>query len=346
MNDADFLAAIRAAPQDGAARLVYADWLEEQGDSRAELIRIEEKLRQLPVFADEYWDLRPRSEELRARATPDWLDALGYGRWRPIFRHGVPDGWKERWRIIRAFTDVWFGIPLDDVGYREVEIRKTEERLGRALPPSVREWVAFAHDAGTRYQNAILLLRDQYMMEEMKGHAAVSLLLQGEGDYHWAVRHEHLWLPDPPVYGFHWDFDNPNVAEIENTFVQDQRSPLYPSVSEFALRYTLSNTRAAGGGFATRVADPSRLLRDLESSFPIRSRFGRREVSEVETEIFEAENILVEVSASTARQEHYLKVEVLRPLPREAVPNFLWDYARGGGSFHGMFIHESRVSGK
>jgi len=31
-------------------------------------------------------------------------------------------------------------------------------------------------------------------------------------------------------------------------------------------------------------------------------------------------------------------VEVARPLPREAVPAFLWEYAKGGGRFQGMFV--------
>ncbi len=36
-DEAAFLAAIAAAPADALPRLVYADWLEERGDNRAEL---------------------------------------------------------------------------------------------------------------------------------------------------------------------------------------------------------------------------------------------------------------------------------------------------------------------
>jgi uncharacterized protein (TIGR02996 family) len=44
-TEAAFLAAIRAAPADDAARMVYADWLQEQGeDARAELIRVQIEL--------------------------------------------------------------------------------------------------------------------------------------------------------------------------------------------------------------------------------------------------------------------------------------------------------------
>lgn len=49
--DAPFLEAIEAAPNDVACRLVYADWLEERGDARGELIRIEEEMNS-PTFRE------------------------------------------------------------------------------------------------------------------------------------------------------------------------------------------------------------------------------------------------------------------------------------------------------
>jgi uncharacterized protein (TIGR02996 family) len=45
-DEAAFLEAIREDPNDDAARLVYADWLEEQGDSRCEYLRLEYRLSQ------------------------------------------------------------------------------------------------------------------------------------------------------------------------------------------------------------------------------------------------------------------------------------------------------------
>jgi uncharacterized protein (TIGR02996 family) len=41
VDEATFLQAIRAAPDEDAPRLVYADWLEEQGDPRGEFIRLQ-----------------------------------------------------------------------------------------------------------------------------------------------------------------------------------------------------------------------------------------------------------------------------------------------------------------
>ena len=49
MNDeAAFLAAIRATPNDPTDRLVFADWLDERNDARGELIRIEEECGNFP----------------------------------------------------------------------------------------------------------------------------------------------------------------------------------------------------------------------------------------------------------------------------------------------------------
>lgn len=40
MQERDFLEAIAANPDDDTAKLVYADWLDEQGDLRGQLIRL------------------------------------------------------------------------------------------------------------------------------------------------------------------------------------------------------------------------------------------------------------------------------------------------------------------
>ena len=49
MNESDFLKAIKADPCDPVPRLVYADWLDDQGDPRGELLRIQEELRHIDV---------------------------------------------------------------------------------------------------------------------------------------------------------------------------------------------------------------------------------------------------------------------------------------------------------
>jgi uncharacterized protein (TIGR02996 family) len=51
MTDADFIRTIQEDPADDTARLVYADWLEERGDVRAEYLRAELELARLPADA-------------------------------------------------------------------------------------------------------------------------------------------------------------------------------------------------------------------------------------------------------------------------------------------------------
>ncbi|MBY0231483.1 MAG: TIGR02996 domain-containing protein [Gemmataceae bacterium] len=118
------LAAIAADPCDALARLAYADWLEERGDARAELVRIEEEMARLAPFSDRYWKLKPRRNELRAASDEDWLEAMRYGTdCPPLFAHGVPEGVKERWRLVREFVERWHKEPMPDVGGRAAEGR-------------------------------------------------------------------------------------------------------------------------------------------------------------------------------------------------------------------------------
>jgi uncharacterized protein (TIGR02996 family) len=71
MNDeAGFLNALRANPEDIETRLVYADWLEERGDPRHELIRLE-------VEAER---IRNRRLQIGNIALPDWRQTIGLGR--------------------------------------------------------------------------------------------------------------------------------------------------------------------------------------------------------------------------------------------------------------------------
>ena len=83
-----FLQAILADPDDDAPRLVYADWLEERGDPRAEFIRAQCAANGLPFGDPERARLRKRAGALLARHEAEWVgDVPRYARsWR--FRRG------------------------------------------------------------------------------------------------------------------------------------------------------------------------------------------------------------------------------------------------------------------
>lgn len=69
-----FLHAIREAPDDDAPRLIYADWLDEQGDfDRAEFIRGQIRLLELAPGTPDYRDLNERVAQLRQEHGIAWL---------------------------------------------------------------------------------------------------------------------------------------------------------------------------------------------------------------------------------------------------------------------------------
>jgi uncharacterized protein (TIGR02996 family) len=117
-----FLKSISASSSDRTPRLVYADWLEERGDRRAELIRVEKEMRQVPIYSDRYWQLKPQRNKLGGRTDQKWLQTMKYGTdYEPVFPE-VPAGWEERWRLLREFTERWHGIPMPDAGGRATDI--------------------------------------------------------------------------------------------------------------------------------------------------------------------------------------------------------------------------------
>jgi uncharacterized protein (TIGR02996 family) len=77
MGDADgFLLSIAAVPEDDTPRLVYADWLEEHGESaRAEFIRLQCEESHLIRFDDAHNALRLRIRELFTAHGQEWLAA-------------------------------------------------------------------------------------------------------------------------------------------------------------------------------------------------------------------------------------------------------------------------------
>jgi uncharacterized protein (TIGR02996 family) len=83
-----FLAAVLAEPDNDAVRLVYADWLEERGDPRAEFIRVQCAL------------AKKGTKDPRRAARERELLAAYEGRWTGR----LPD-WVRAWRFRRGFIE-------------------------------------------------------------------------------------------------------------------------------------------------------------------------------------------------------------------------------------------------
>ncbi len=77
MNPHDaFLQEILARPDDDVPRLIYADWLEEQGDVRCELIRVQCAVWGMEEHHPEFRRLRQRELALLRRYKNDWLGPI------------------------------------------------------------------------------------------------------------------------------------------------------------------------------------------------------------------------------------------------------------------------------
>src|SRR5438067_1009492 len=74
-EEGGFLQALQSKPGDNDVIQVYADWLEERGDSRADFLRLRVAVEQLPEESQRQ-DLSNRLYRLRGGMDPAWLTAL------------------------------------------------------------------------------------------------------------------------------------------------------------------------------------------------------------------------------------------------------------------------------
>ncbi|HKA05641.1 MAG TPA: TIGR02996 domain-containing protein [Gemmataceae bacterium] len=76
-TDTAFLRSILASPDDDAPRLVYADWLDENGDSnRAEFIRLQIRLARSLAGDPDLAELKARADDLGRTHHVEWLNRL------------------------------------------------------------------------------------------------------------------------------------------------------------------------------------------------------------------------------------------------------------------------------
>jgi uncharacterized protein (TIGR02996 family) len=103
-DDTTFLTAIRANPGDDTVRLVYADWLEEQGDARGGFLRAECALSATAPTDSQRAELQARLRDAGAGADPRWVATVSRA---PIencpaeCQSGCPQRW-ERLSPVRS----------------------------------------------------------------------------------------------------------------------------------------------------------------------------------------------------------------------------------------------------
>jgi uncharacterized protein (TIGR02996 family) len=120
MNDEAFLRAIEASPTEAAPRLIYADWLEEHGDVRAEFLRL---ACAAPGAASTA--ANQRLEELTAAVDARWVARVLAG-----------------WLCYHRLTFALLGETPKLSKSNLKRIERWERRHGMTLPASLREWYA------------------------------------------------------------------------------------------------------------------------------------------------------------------------------------------------------------
>ncbi|MEZ6121751.1 MAG: TIGR02996 domain-containing protein [Planctomycetaceae bacterium] len=88
MDEQSFLDEICSHPDDDTPRLIYADWLEEQGNARGEFIRVQCEMATLKKTQVRYRELVKREQMLLFRHQAEWLSAFPLSVRRHVFRRG------------------------------------------------------------------------------------------------------------------------------------------------------------------------------------------------------------------------------------------------------------------
>jgi uncharacterized protein (TIGR02996 family) len=86
-----FLEHLAADPGDDTTRRVYADWLEDHGDSRAEYLRLELELAQVTDGEPRALELEERAAKMRADLPPEWIERAG--KRFEVWMVDYPSGW-------------------------------------------------------------------------------------------------------------------------------------------------------------------------------------------------------------------------------------------------------------
>ena len=90
-----YLRAILDRPDDDVPRLLYADWLEKQGDPRGEFIHLQYKLRRLAEDDQERRTIEARQQQLLSKHQAKWLGPLAALAGKAL-------GWQFRYGFVEA----------------------------------------------------------------------------------------------------------------------------------------------------------------------------------------------------------------------------------------------------
>lgn len=173
--------------------------------------------------------------------------------------------WRENWEFIDQFIREWLGLSNFRRPSQDSEIEQIEKRLSTSLPDSAKEWVNFAF-ASEQIENQFSF-RDCLEIERRSDHDAISILVQGEDDFFWAIKACGLENSDPPISAYYLDYDDPDECFVE-------QGPWAPSLTTFAFDYLLTYLHPRGGTFSTRTEKRDDVLSQIAEGLVPVSKFG------------------------------------------------------------------------
>lgn len=261
-SEAELLQLIYATPEDDGPRLVYADWLLEQGDPRAELLSLqlkakptskdERRVRQLVKQSGRAWlgPLEPaielRTETFRrgfvAEAqvkfrTPQQREQLiGHPAWNTLTRLHAGDVEFLRRNELRGLERLW-----------------AEEESLPALAQRALPW--------RRVRELHLMTRGLGVLSELHAARFPSLTALQLGAWN---------VPDGELFRQAPDFSAPHLARLESVTVNGARGPgvlelfgAFPALTRLvvAARLLLQFTRTPGGPWTLDLVAPSHPIR-------------------------------------------------------------------------------------
>jgi uncharacterized protein (TIGR02996 family) len=109
MHDSgSFLARVREVPDADEPRLIYADWLDEQGDRRGEFIRVQVALARMPPTGRRRAELARTEAKLLTQYADVWAAPFRGLATGPVFRRGFVEEVKVTARQFLAHADALF----------------------------------------------------------------------------------------------------------------------------------------------------------------------------------------------------------------------------------------------
>ncbi len=116
-----FLQRIRAYPDDDAQRLIFADWLDEEGDPRGRFIRVQLALAHMSEHDREANNLRMEERHLLAAHRDEWEAPFRGLVTGPVFRRGFVNEVKvEARQLLRHADEIFDAAPVRHIHLLDV----------------------------------------------------------------------------------------------------------------------------------------------------------------------------------------------------------------------------------